>query len=120
MKKVLALLSLLLLLPVVGKSQTTVKNPTAFQFTCADHAQDDAHELQIVRSSDDVVIQVLALGDPTETNGVISGPLNVQPVAFGRYYSRVRAIAGGFASDWSDSSNTWERVPGTPGGVVLQ
>ena len=122
MKKILISLGVLLSVLVVGRvSQTQViKNPTGYSFTCPDHAGDDAHEIAIVRESDGVTVSTIPLGDPPAVNGVVTGSLNVQPLAFGAYRARVRAIASGISSDWSDPTTVFERAPGKPGGVVVQ
>lgn len=101
-------------------SQTVPKNPTGLAWTCPDHALDDAHEIAIVRESDGVTIQTLAAGDPPLTGTEVVAALNVQPVAFGQYRFRVRALAAGVSSDWSELSEIWERAPGKPTGLVVR
>lgn len=108
-----------LMLAAVLQADATVKNPRGVGFTCADHAADDAHEVQIVRASDGAVIQTIAGGDPAAVAGEVVIPINVQPVAFGLYRFRVRALAGGLASDWAESQ-VWERVPGAPTNVIAR
>ena len=103
------------------QTPVNVKNPRTVEFTCEDHATDDQHELDIVRTSDNVVIQTLALGDPVAgPGGVIAATINVQPVAFGTYYVRVRAVAGTLKSDNSSNSNLFDRVPGSPASVIVK
>jgi hypothetical protein len=97
-----------------------VKNPRTIEFVCADHATDDQHEVDIVRNSDGVVIQTVLLGDPVAVSGVVTATINVQPVAFGTYFVRVRAVAGALKSEDSVSSNLFDRVPGAPSSVVVR
>jgi hypothetical protein len=97
-----------------------VRNPSGVEFEpSADHAQVDSYELDILRP-DGSVLQTINLGKPAVASGVCAAPLNVQPVAFGKDYRvRVRAIAGGSASDYTVSVNKFERAPGAPSkGIV--
>lgn len=121
-KRLLAGVSLaLVVLMGRGVGQGVIKNPTGYQFTCPDHAGDDAHDLAIIRESDGVTVQTLALGDPlVNAQGLVVGALNVQPLAFGAYRARVRAVGNGIASDWSEPTAVWERAPGKPGGFLVQ
>jgi len=98
----------------------TVKNPRNVEFTCPDHAIDTEHELDIVRTSDGVVVQTILLGDPAAADGVVRTTINVQPVAFGEYVARVRVVAGTVKSDSSPDSNRFERAPGQPGSVIVR
>jgi len=101
--------------------QASVKNPRFIDFECPDHTLDDQHELEIVRVSDGVVIQTILLGDPPATTlGIVTAPLNIQPVAFGTYFVRIRAVVGTVKSELSDPSNTWDRVPGKPSGLMAR
>lgn len=109
-----------LLLAVVLQTSTIVKNPRNVEFTCADHAQDTGHELDIINSSG-TVIQTLQLGDPPAgTDGIVRATINVQPIAFGVYTAKVRAVVGTSKSDDSLPSNQFERAPGSPGSVVVK
>lgn len=93
----------------------TVKNPRAVIFTCVDHAQDTGHEIDILDSKG-VVIQTIQGGDPAaDANGDVTIAINVQPVTFGSYTIKVRAVAGALKSVDSAPSVVWERVPGQPG-----
>jgi hypothetical protein len=99
----------------------TVKNPRTVEFTCQDHDRDDQHELDIIRVADGAVIQTLQLGDPAvDTDGKVRTVINVQPIAFGEYKARVRAVVGTLKSDDSADSNTFERVPGAPSGATVK
>lgn len=115
-----AVLMLTILSPV-SWAQTPIKNPSGVIFACLDHALDDQHEVDIVRQSDGVVVQTLLVGDPpANAVGDVVVSVNVQPVAFGQYVFRVRAVAGTLKSDTSDPSPVWERAPGKPTDVRVQ
>jgi hypothetical protein len=115
------LIAAVLVFGVPAQTQDVVKNPSALAFVCPDHGLDDAHEIAIVRVSDGAVIQTIAAGDPAATpQGEVVVPINVQPVAFGRYTFRARAIAAGVAGDWSEDSNVWERAPGRPTNLIAR
>lgn len=101
--------------------QPLVQNPRQVAFTCPDHALDDQHEMDIVRTSDGVVIQTLQLGDPPmNEQGEVVASINVQPVTFGTYVVRVRVIAGTLRSIDSTDSNQWVRAPGQAGSVTVR
>lgn len=109
---------------VLEAQTTTYRNPSTIEFECPDHATDDGHEVDIVRVSDNVVVQTLNVGDPAAVGTANNMPtvrvtLNVQPVTFGTYRFVVRAIAGTSESENSAPSPNWERVPGRPGNVVI-
>jgi hypothetical protein len=111
---------LLVVLAVSTPGQVVIKNPSALAFLCPDHAGDDQHEIDIVRVSDGVVVQTLLGGDPPEVGGEVVVPVNVQPVAFGRYTFRARAVAGLIKSDNSVPSAEWERAPGPPSRLIVR
>jgi hypothetical protein len=95
-----------------------VKNPTTAEFDCPDHDLDDNHELDIISvvGTNRVVIQTISLGDkPADADGKVRFALNLQPIAFGDYVARARAVAGAIKSDDSADSNLFQRVPGKPG-----
>jgi hypothetical protein len=111
----------LLLAATMLQSTPAPKNPTTVTFNCADHDRDDQHELDIIRVSDGAVIQTVLLGDPAaDANGVVTATVNVQPIAFGQYKVRVRAVAGTVKSADSADSNVFDRVPGSPTKVNIQ
>ena len=119
--KIILMLSLGLLIPSLAAAQAPVKNPSGVAFLCPDHATDDGHEVDIIRESDGVVIQTLAVGDPPlNAQGEVEVAINVQPVAFGQYRFTVRAVAGTLKSVNSVLSDLWERVPGQPSKPVLR
>jgi hypothetical protein len=108
----------------VAEAQTPpVKNPTAVTFTSVDHAALTGYEVDFVRASDGTVIQTLTVAKAATTvltNGDVRISYNVQPVAFGTYTLRVRAVAGALSSSNSPNSDPWERVPGAPSKGVVQ
>lgn len=97
-------------------AQEIIRNPNAIIFTCSeDHALHTAHEVDLVDEGGKVV-QTITFGTVApDANGEVTFRVNVQPVAFGRYVGRVRAVAGTIKSDVSETSNLWERAPGQPG-----
>lgn len=97
-------------------AQTPVKNPSGVAFICPDHATDDQHEIDIVRASDNVVVQTILGGDPPLVGTEVIIKVNVQPVAMGQYRFVVRAVQGGVKSD-AGVSGIWERAPGRPTNV---
>ena len=104
-----------------ASAQVGVKNPSGLAFICPDHATDTAHEIDIVRESDGVVVQTLLVGDPPlNAAGEVEFALNVQPIAFGAYRFTARAVASTFRSETSLPSVLWERVPGKPSGLVVR
>lgn len=109
------LTTLLVLLWAVPAMAQTVKNPRAVIFTCPDHATDTGHEIDILDAKG-VVIQTIQGGDPAaDASGDVTITINVQPVTFGSYTIKVRAVAGVLKSPDSMASAVWERVPGQPG-----
>jgi hypothetical protein len=112
---------LMLLGATAATAQTAVKNPTLVTFTVsADHALVASYELDIVRVSDNAVVQTLNVGKPApDATGTASVSINVQPIAFGGYYGVMRAVASGFSSPNSAASNAFERTPGSPSRVAF-
>lgn len=111
-----------LLVPASAFAQSTpTKNPTTVQFVVStDHAQVTSYELDLVRASDDAVVQTLSLGKPTpDATSTAQVTINVQPIAFGTYYGVMRAVAGTAKSTNSAPSNQFERAPGAPSKVVF-
>ncbi len=108
------------LLTLMQSTPPMAKNPSEVSFVCPDHAQDSGHEVDIINAGG-VVIQTIQGGDPpADANGIVTIPLNLQPVAFGAYTIRVRATASLVKSTDSDASNIWERVPGAPSKPVVK
>lgn len=125
MKKIVLTLAFLAL-PLVAAAQTPAvpKNPTTLMFTpSTDDAQVTAYEVDIVQTSDGAVIQTLSI--PRESfqmlaTGDLQTRVNVQPVKFGHYVVKVRAVATALKSEDSLPSNEWERVPGAPSRPTVQ
>ncbi len=126
---VFALLALLAVVTSASAQTAPVKNPSTLIFEVSpDHDHPDAlgYEADIVRTTDDVVIQTINVGRPTpDANRDASVPINVQPVAFGEYYVVLRFIAVSptgvrTVSENSERSNTWQRVAGPPRRPRLQ
>lgn len=114
-------LASLVLSAALFQTAPAVKNPSVIAFDCVDHAQDTQHEVDIIRASDNAVVQTLLIGDPApNAQGVIEANVNVQPVAFGQYRFVVRAVAGTAKSDNSLPSAIWERAPGRPTNVTAK
>lgn len=113
-------LLLLLLLPSSAFAQVpAVKNPTALSFTSIDHAMASGYEVDIVTSTG--VLQTIVTGKGTQdAAGIVTLILNVQPIAFGTYTFRIRAVAGKVESLDSPSSDPWDRVPGPPGKATIK
>lgn len=108
-------LGLLLLSSAPVQAQVPpVKNPTAVEFTSADHATVTGYEVDILNGT--TVLTTLSLGKGTLAGGIVTLPLNVQPIAFGTYTLRIRAVASPtLKSENSPSSDPWDRVPVAPG-----
>jgi hypothetical protein len=127
MKKYLLILLLFVFalstLTLLAQTPADVNNPTSVEFVASvDHALIDSYELDILRP-DGSVLQTLNLGKgvPAPTTGVISAPINVQPVAFAVGYTvRIRAKAGSALSENAVSVNKFNRVPGKPSGLVVK
>lgn len=115
-RKILILALLLITVPALAQN---VKNPTLLTFTSIDWATVDRHEIEIIRTSDSVVVQTLVDSGPYTDENIMVG-INVMPVAFGEYVIMVRACAGTLCSDESDQSNLWDRVPGRPSKPTAQ
>ncbi len=111
--KIKLLVFLFLIVPAIAFSQAVVKNPTLLTFTSIDWATIDRHEMDIVRTSDNQIVQTLVDNAPYTSQDINVG-INVMPVAFDEYFFVARACAGIKCSVDSDPSNLWERVPGKP------
>ena len=107
-------------LPVIVLAQAqNIANPTLLTFTSTDWDRVDRHELDIVQTSDNAVVQTLTDNGPYTSLDINVG-INVQPVAFGEYLFVARACAGTLCSADSDPSNFWDRVPGKPSNPSAQ
>src|SRR3990167_1388606 len=91
-----------------------VKNPSGVTFTSPDHETVTGYEVDVLSGTS--VLTTLVLGKGTQAvDGVVTLPLNVQPIAFGTYTLRIRAVASPvLKSANSPASDPWERVPGAP------
>ena len=119
MKAISVITTSILLLAAPAMAQVPpVKNPTGLEFTCPDHATDTGHEVDVINSSG-TIIQTLAVGDPAEVAGKVTVKINVQPITFGTYTFKVRALAGPIIGQDSVASDPWERVPGPPSKPVV-
>jgi hypothetical protein len=115
-------LALLLATPAFAQTPPDVNNPRAVEFTAStDHAAITNYEMDILRP-DGTVLQTINLGKPApDAANLINAPINVQPVAFAVGYTvRVRAVAGTATSDYANSINKFNRVPGNTGQPVLK
>lgn len=111
MRYLLAFLCLFVAAPVCAQ----VKNPVGVAFTCADHAQDTSHEVDIVNSAG-VVVRTDQGGDPLlDVNGDVVIPISVSALPMGDYTFKVRAVVGADKSTDSLPSDVWKRSPATPG-----
>jgi len=110
----LGLLLVLLLSSALLAQVPALKNPTGVTFLSPDHATVTGYEIDIL-STTGAVVQTLVMGRGTQdAQGVVTLTLAVQPIAFGTYTLRIRAVAGTSKSDNSPPSDPWERVPGSP------
>ena len=120
MKKFVAVLAFVLFAGVA--SAQTVHNPTMVEFTPSpDHAVITSYELDLVRASDNAVIQTLNVGKPAvDADGKCRASVNVQPVTFGTYYAKMRSVASGVVGLDSPNSENWVRSPGAPSKPVVK
>lgn len=92
-----------------------VKNPSKLSFTSIDHAQATGYEVDILNGATGVLVQTLNTGKGTQdAAGVVTIQINVQPIIFGQYTFKVRAVAGAVKGDDSAASDLWERSPTSP------
>jgi hypothetical protein len=98
-----------------------VVNPTSIEFLCPDHAQDDQHELDFVRISDNTVVKTVLLGDPPAgPDGIVRVTIDVTSLPFGEYVTRLRILGNGISSATSPNSNPFQRAPLTPPAPVVK
>ena len=100
------------------------RNPRAVEFTSPDHAAIASYEIAyFAPGAPDPVMGPIDIGKPAQdVDGVVHGLINTQPMPFGaEYVAKVRAVAaGGIYSDWSEASNPFDRVPGSPSKPALK
>jgi len=120
MYRVRLIIPILLILVSIVFAQTNVANPDLLTFNSPDWDKADRHELEIIRTSDNVVVQTLVDNGPY-TSQAISVGINVMPVAFGEYVFRATACSASPCNGLqSEPSNLWDRVPGKPSQPVAQ
>ncbi len=106
----------------------TIRNPRSVTFPCPDHTLDDGHEIDVIRLSDNTLVQTIQGLDPA-SSGTAAMPdgslapkvtvtINMQPINFGSYYFIVRSLGAGVKSDNSPNGPSWQRVPGSPGSPI--
>ena len=105
-------------------AQTKPQNPTQGTFTASpDHATITSYVIGIfVNATATTPVRTQDVGKPTpDATQTCAFTFSVQPVSFGvDYVARVKALAGGAESVWSDASNFFDRVPGPPSKVVIK
>jgi hypothetical protein len=97
-------------------------NPTGATFTASpDHAAISSYEIAWFFVGGTDPVSTTDLGKPTpDALNTCTVVINVMPLAFNEYVAKVRAKAGTVASEWSLPSNTFQRVPGKPGGPTVK
>jgi len=105
-------------------SAQTVTNPTKAEFTASvDHASITLYEIAWFNGATQVGTTI-DIGKPVpDANQVCLVTINTQPLAFAEYTAKVRAKVAGtpvIYSEWSDASNTFQRVPGKPGKPIAK
>ena len=106
-----------------GAAAQNVVNPRTATFTAsADHAQLTGYVIGYFLPGAGAPVQSADLGLPTpDATQTCTVTINTQPVPFGMgYVARVKAIAAGAESDWSEVSNPFDRKPGPPGKPVVK
>lgn len=112
MKQVIVALTFGIVVSVVGALYAqvpAVKNPTKLSFSSPDHALATGYEVDILNGA--TLVQTVVTDKGTLAAGVTTLTLNVQPIAFGSYTFKVRAVAGTVKGDTSVASDPWERTP---------
>lgn len=108
------------LLVIISASATEAQvlpNPTRAEFIASlDHAVISSYEIGWFLNGATSPVSVTSIGKPApDASNLCSTPINVMPLPFNEYTAKIRAIAGTMFSEWSDSSNPFQRVPGKPG-----
>jgi hypothetical protein len=125
MKKILIAFLTFTLLGVASAAlaQTKPQNPREGTFTASvDHAQASSYLLGFFRPGATEPVQTQDIGKPVpDATNTCTFTFNSQPLAFGvDYVARIKTLAGGAESAWSDVSNPFDRVPGPPGKPVIR
>jgi len=120
MKTIVIGVVLLALCGVPAFAQTPAKNPSVVVVgVSADHAQVTRYELGFFLGAAVEPAQVADLGTGSLTNGELSKPLPSYPIGV-VYTAKARAYVGTVASDWSPSSNPFQRTPAPPVSLVVR
>lgn len=101
----------------------TIRNPSVATFTpSADHATVTGYTIGYFLPGASEPVQTADLGKPTpDATNTCTVTLNVMPLSFAAAYTaKVKAVAGGVESDWSEASNPFDRVPGKPSKPVVK
>ena len=104
-------------------SAQSIRNPSVATFTASpDHAQVSSYQIGYFLPGATDPVQTADVGKPTpDATNTCTITLNVQPLGFGAaYIAKVKALAGTVASDWSEASNPFDRVPGRPTKPVVK
>lgn len=122
---------LIILFPSFAKAQA-VTNPSAVEFTSADHTDPavTGYELDLKVCTSPTactsVIQTINISKANVTSVTGTNPqvyraaINVQPITFGSYVGVMRTVAGTIKSADSTPSDPFNRVPGPPSKPVFK
>jgi len=126
MKKILIVFLTFALIGVASAAlaQTKPVNPTQGTFTASpDHATITSYVIGIfVNAAATTPVRTQDVGKPTpDATNTCAFTFSSQPVAFGTdYVARIKALAGGAESVWSEVSNPFDRAPGPPSKIVIK
>lgn len=122
MKKMLFVCLALVLLPVAVDAQNVVNPRTATFTASADHAQLTGYTIGYFVAGASEPVQTASIGLPApDAANTCTVTINTQPMPFGlNYVARVKAVAAGAESDWSEVSNPFDRKPGPPSKPVVK
>jgi hypothetical protein len=100
-----------------------VRNPSVAQWTASlDHQAVTSYVIAFYLPGATDPVQEVDLGKPTpDGTQTCSAAINTMPLTFGvGYIAKMKAVAGGIASEWSLPSNAFDRVPGPPSKAVVK
>jgi hypothetical protein len=119
---VLFVLAAFLAVPSAGLAQVPIPNPTGAEWDpSVDHAQISSYELGYYLAGATDPVQTVDLGKPDPgPDGKCRAAINVRPLGFAVYTARIKAKAGPVASEWSDPSNPFARVPEPARNLVVK